>query len=188
MSIATAIEDLKGRIELAFDAVDDKGGQTGTRNTYTLPGCIRSIPTGGQAPDPDKDVLFIDFDGTVLHSFDIDEASALTALPDFSSLDKDDLDLSCIGWNFTLQELTSWCAQGKGAVVGAEYVSTFDEHSTYISFDLTEAHLAGMKCYIQLNSPAANSTTVDWGDGTSETVVTGKEFHYYTGQPRRVTI
>ena len=47
MSIATAITDLQGRIEDAYDALEDKGAtMPSVRNTANMPDAIESIPTG----------------------------------------------------------------------------------------------------------------------------------------------
>ena len=48
MSIATAITDLKGRIEDAYDALEEKGATIpATKNTYNLPTTIGTIQGGG---------------------------------------------------------------------------------------------------------------------------------------------
>ncbi len=48
MSIATAITDLQGRIEDAYDACEAKGATIpATKNTTNLPATIASIPSGG---------------------------------------------------------------------------------------------------------------------------------------------
>ena len=46
MSIATAIDDLKDRIEDAYDALEAKGATIpATKNTYNLPNTIGTIPS-----------------------------------------------------------------------------------------------------------------------------------------------
>lgn len=48
MSIATAINDLSGRIQDAYDSVEEMGGTIPqTKNSYNLPTAIESIPQGG---------------------------------------------------------------------------------------------------------------------------------------------
>ena len=53
MTIAEEINDLKGRVNSAYDACVEKGATIPTvKNTANLPECIRSISGGSPSPSP----------------------------------------------------------------------------------------------------------------------------------------
>ena len=53
MTIAEEINDLKGRVNSAYDACVEKGATIPTvKNTANLPECIRSISGGSPSPTP----------------------------------------------------------------------------------------------------------------------------------------
>ena len=68
-----------------------------------MPAEIESITGGGGSPvaDPDKDVRFIDYDGTVVYSYTLAELQGLEQLP----IPPVHEGLVSQGWNWTLQGL-----------------------------------------------------------------------------------
>lgn len=114
---------------------------------------------GGVAP---KDVDFIDYDGTIVHSYTAAEFAALTALPANPSHDG----LVAQGWNWTLSDAQDYVAEYGTLTIGQMYVT--ESGDTEIDIRLHEGRLSP---YLGL---AINGTaTIDWGDGSTPDTVTG---------------
>ena len=106
-----------------------------------------------------KDVNFIDYDGTLLYSYTLAEAAALTELPALPSHDG----LICQGWNWNLADIK---ALGRAVTVGAMYIT--DDGKTRIYIHLEEGRTSPRIACIM------NGTViVDWGDGTTPDTLTG---------------
>ena len=140
------------------DAIRTKGGTT---DELTFPdGFVSAIENLGPGePVQPKDVNFIDYDGTVLHSYTVAEAAALTALPALPSHDG----LICQGWNWSLADIK---ALGRAVTVGAMYIT--DDGKTRIYIHLEEGRTSPM-----LGCCPNGTVTVDWGDGTAPDTLTG---------------
>ena len=140
------------------DAIRTKGGTT---DTLTFPdgfvSAIGNLGSGGTVQS--KDVNFIDYDGTVLHSYTVAEAAALTALPALPTHDG----LTCQGWNWSLANIK---ALGRAVTVGAMYIT--DDGKTRIYIHLEEGRTSPM-----LGCCPNGTVTVDWGDGTTPDTLTG---------------
>ena len=141
-------------------AISEKtGGDAGdVMSTYAEQ--IRNISSGGGGgivSKPSKDVNFYDYDGTILYSYTIDEAKALTDLPAGPQHEG----LTFDGWNYTLDEIK---LEDEMCDVGAMYVTDDGKTRLYITtyIDAFDVSLA----YYQTN---ANGATVNWGDGTTTT-------------------
>lgn len=122
---------------------------------------ISNIPTGGTPSEPpaEADINFYDYDGTLLYAWSLDELAGKTALPDLPTR----TGLTCQGWNCTLAELQ---AENRRMNVGAIY--TTDDGTTRIYISLYNGRLSPM-----LGLGVNGTVTVDWGDGTSPTTLTG---------------
>lgn len=130
MSIATAITDLQGRIEDAYTALQAKGATIpATKNTYNLPTTIGTITSGGGVES--KDVNFIDYDGTILHSYTAQEALALTALPELPNRSSEGL--TCQEWNYTLEQVKANVNSCGKCTVGATYTTTDGKTHLFIT-------------------------------------------------------
>jgi len=140
------------------DAIRTKGGTT---DTLTFPdGFVSAIGNlGSGEPVQPKDVNFIDYDGTVLHSYTVAEAAALTALPALPSHDG----LTCQGWNWSLADIK---ALGRAVTAGAMYIT--DDGKTRIYIHLEEGRTSPV-----LGCCPNGTVTVDWGDGTTPDTLTG---------------
>lgn len=124
---------------------------------------IIALPDAGD-PDPapivtvEKDVNFWDYDGTLLYSYTLEEAQALTELPPAPTPKKDFLLFD--EWNWTLAQIKSL---NLPVDVGATYKTVDDK--TYLVIDVTEPeHMEITLNYCQWN----NSMVVNWGDGSAE--------------------
>lgn len=106
-----------------------------------------------------KDVNFIDYDGTLLYSYTLAEAAALTELPALPSHDG----LICQGWNWNLADIKTL---GRSVTVGTMYIT--DDGKTRIYIHLEEGRTSPM-----LGCCPNGTVTVDWGDGTTPDTLTG---------------
>lgn len=138
---------------------------------------VQSIQTGGGGGAPvhveEKDVNFWDYDGTLLHSYTLAEAQALTELPPLPTREG----LICQGWNWTLEQIKSF---GLQVEVGAVYIT--DDGKTRIKIDVSSMLIAN----VTLNIGDANELTltvnIDWGDGSAIETVSGGYVQQYTHQ------
>ena len=124
---------------------------------------MESIFTGGGGASPSakpNDVTFIDYDGTILYSYSLEEAQALTELPELPSHDG----LVCQGWNWTLEAIK---ALNLPVTVGAMYIT--DDGATRLNIRIETA--GRMTVPLHINQTVANGVSINWGDGsTSETL------------------
>lgn len=118
-----------------------------------------TMDAGGGEPVQPKDVNFIDYDGTVLHSYTVAEAAALTALPPLPSHDG----LICQGWNWSLADIK---ALGRAVTVGAMYIT--DDGKTRIYIHLEEGRTSP-----RIACSMNGTVIVDWGDGTTPDTLRG---------------
>lgn len=122
-----------------------------------MPDEIASIQGGG-IPDEDADVIFIDYDGTVLHSYSAAELLALESLPDNPAHSG----LTAQGWNYTLAQAKATVQDTGRAVIGQMYTTSDGATRLYIRL------ACAMTLYVTFSS--TDTVTIDWGDGTTQDV------------------
>lgn len=117
---------------------------------------------GGGSVNPTataKAVNFRDYEGTILYSYTVEEAAALTELPPLP----EHSGLICQGWNWSLDGIK---AMGRAVEVGAMYIT--DDGKTRIYIHLEDGRTSPM-----LGCCPNGTVTVDWGDGTEPDTLTG---------------
>ena len=147
------------------NAIRTKGG---TSEALVFPdgfvSAVQAIQAGGggtiTATAP-KDVNFYDYDGTLLYAYTLEEAKALTALPDGPTHDG----LVFDGWNHNLESVKSLT---KAMNIGAMYST--DDGTTRIYIRLEDGRTSPM-----LGICPNGTVTVDWGDGTEPDILTGTD-------------
>lgn len=114
---------------------------------------------GGESGKPvvEKDVKFYDYDGTLLHSYTVEEAQALTELPEPPTHDG----LTFQEWNYTLAEIKS---HNRAVDVGATYITYDGKSRFYIKIEHEEAKTVTFR----FTTFTGNKITINWGDGTDE--------------------
>lgn len=120
---------------------------------------ITGTGTGGEV-DEDAGCLFIDYDGTELYKYSVDEALALSALPGNPTHSG----LVAQGWNWTLQEIQDYLTSYPEAmvVVGQQYIT--DDGATRLHIHLENGRLSPT---LRLTFVTQSTTaTIDWGDGS----------------------
>lgn len=138
-----------------------------SNGTYTAPTGIAYSPvtvnvSGGGVEE--KDVNFIDYDGTILHSYSASEAQALTALPENPS----HTGLVAQGWNWSLADIKSQLTN-VGDVVWVGQMYATESGASEIDIELDDPEYLAPYLTISLNG----SVSVDWGDNSAPTIVTG---------------
>ena len=126
---------------------------------------VEGIFTGGSGASPsDKpnDATFIDYDGSVLYSYSLEEAQALTELPALPSHDG----LVCQGWNWTLEAIK---ALNRPVTVGAMYIT--DDGATRLHIRI--ATVGRMTVPLYIGQTVANGVSIDWGDGSTTKTLAG---------------
>lgn len=119
-----------------------------------------------RTPLESKGVDFIDYDGTLLYSYTVEEAQALTELPELPT----QKGLICQGWNWTLEDIKEY---GRELVVGAMYIT--DDGKTRIYIDCTLKNITMSLCF---RENITNGVEIDWGDGSP--IETPPMKNYYT--------
>lgn len=114
----------------------------------------------------EKDVNFYDYDGTLLYSYTKEEALALTELPKINTSHEG---LNISGWNWSnLTSIKNYVTSHGYIDIGVLYTPT--DNKTHIFIDIPQ----GSKRLSIRTGAAINGTlTIDWGDGSESTTVTG---------------
>ena len=165
MALDKAIDSaqLDANLTTIAEAIRAKGG---TSDALVFPSgfvsAVQAIQAGGGGTMPSassKDVNFYDYDGTLLYSYTLEEAQALTALPDGPTHDG----LVFDGWNYSLESVKSLT---RPVNIGAMYST--DDGTTRIYIHLEDGRISPM-----LGICPNGTVTVDWGDGTTPGILTG---------------
>ena len=165
MALDKAIDSaqLDANLTTIADAIRTKGG---TSDALVFPAgfvsAVQAIQAGGGGTMPSassKDVNFYDYDGTLLYSYTLEEAQALTVLPDGPV----HAGLVFDGWNYSLESVKSLT---RPVNIGAMYST--DDGTTRIYIHLENGRISPM-----LGICPKGTVTVDWGDGTTPDILTG---------------
>ena len=162
------------------DAIREKGD---TSDALVFPegfvSAISAIQTGGGGGGTGSsakwnDVTFIDYDGSVLYSYSLAEAQALTELPALPTHDG----LVCQGWNWTLDAIK---ALNCPVTVGTMYIT--DDGATRLHIRI--ATVGRMTVPLYIGQTVANGVSIDWGDGSAAETLAGtgnvNTSHTYAG-------
>lgn len=146
------------------NAIRSKNGTQTTYKIGEMAAAIQAIPTGGCPVEaPDNEVIYIDYDGTILYSYSASEYLALSAHPANPSHDG----LTAEGWNYTLQEAQAYVRDNGALTIGQTYIT--DDGKTRFHITIPETtDVKRMKISGNYMDYAQKTVTVDWGDGTIE--------------------
>ncbi len=161
------------------NAIREKEGTTAAINPQTFSARILALQTGGGggAAVPAKDVNFIDYDGTILHSYSKDSFLALTELPPLPSQDG----LICQGWNWTFEDARAYVQEYGVHEIGATYITSDGKTRYYIT--IADKHRTDFQLNFQIS--ASDSLVINWGDGNIESIAssgTKKLTHHYDAE------
>ena len=142
------------------NSIRAKTGKTNMIPPLNMPTEIASIQADGSStPVSSNDVTFYDYDGTIVASYSLEEAQALTSLPDGPTHDG----LTFQGWNYTLEKVKAFT---RPMNVGAIY--TTNDGKTRIYITLGKGRTSPL-----LGCCPNGTVIVDWGDGTTPDTLTG---------------
>ena len=147
------------------NSIRAKTGKTNMIPPLNMPAEIESIQTTGGGASPSakwNDVTFIDYDGSVLYSYSLTEAQALTELPSLPTHDG----LVCQGWNWTLESIKSL---NRPVTVGAMYIT--DDGATRLHIRI--ATVGRMTVPLYIGQTVANGVSIDWGDESTVETLAG---------------
>ena len=130
------------------------------QNSANLANTIGSISQGSDTLPTEKDVNFYDYDGTLLYSYTAAEAAELSALPTLPSHNG----LICQCWNHTIQDVRTYSNRLN---VGCNYVTSDGATRLYISA-CSKTPIPEFPIILAVTEHS--SATIDWGDGTVDTV------------------
>ena len=167
MSVQSEIDRIITAVGNAYSKVSEKGGTVPASQTVAnLATAIDSIPAGGGGEPPASakwdDVTFIDYDGSILYSYSLEEAQSLTELPALPSHDG----LVCQGWNWTLEAIKEL---NRPVTVGAMYIT--DDGATRLHIRI--ATVGRMTVPLCIGQTVANGVSIDWGDGSAAETLAG---------------
>lgn len=119
---------------------------------------------GGGTVAEQKQINFIDYDGTIVGSYTAAEWASVTALPDNPS----HTGLTAQGWNWTKAQIDSQLSElPDGDIwVGQMYITDDGKTRIYI-------HLQPERLHPYLGICPNGTVEVDWGDGSSTDTLTG---------------
>jgi len=147
-----------------------------------------SVQTVQDEAEYGYDVRFYDYDGTFLYGYSKDEFLAMVNMP--PNPDRTSEGLTAQGWNWTYSEAKQYVKAYGSLVIGQLYTTISGKTEIYISLG---AQTSRRSPYLGL---AVNGTAkINWGDGSSETTVTGtslstvlKRMHTYSGAVKKFKI
>ena len=117
--------------------------------------------------DPDADVLFYDYDGTILYGYSKEEFLALTEMPANPTHEG----LTAQGWNYTLADAKEYVADCGILDIGQMYIT--DDGKTRLYVSIAEAVQGRMSPTLYFSQTVANGVTIDWGDNSDTETVAG---------------
>lgn len=135
-------------------AIREKKGSSEPINAKDFSNEIRSIQSGAAPMVEEKDVSFWDYDGTLLYSYTIEEAQALTELPTPPTHEG----LVFDGWNWDYEDVI---ALDYPMDIGALY--TTDDGKTRLYLEVEDED--GVDIDLAFRQ-TANDVAVDFGDGS----------------------
>jgi hypothetical protein len=122
---------------------------------------VNVVNTGGSASDP---VKFIDYDGTILHSYSVSDFMALNTMPSNPSHSG----LTSQGWNWSLADAKAYLTDYPEAelTIGQMYITDDGKTRLYVHFEECRLHP-------YLGICPNGTVVVDWGDNSATSTLTG---------------
>lgn len=151
---------VKGDTNLKAENIKSGVSIFGVTGTHAGEGGGGSSPSNPAALQ--NEVNFYDYDGTLLYSYTVEEAQALTELPPLPSQPE----LICQGWNYDLETIKSY---NRPVNIGATYITDDGKTRLYIKI----AAEGRMTVPLYFSQTVSNGVTIDWGDGTATKKLSG---------------
>ena len=168
-TIAENLQTIKDSTDDIRQAILDKGEQL-TGGIVTYADAISNLLPR------ESDVMFYDYDGTLLHSYTKDKFLTLTSLPELPSQPG----LICQGWNWTLEDAKTYVQEYGKLNIGATYITDDGKTRLYINLLNTNMTVPLQICWADYVE--GNEVIIEWGDGNSKIVsgmINGSFNHTY---------
>lgn len=137
-------------------------GEITVNNTYdtTLYDSITVNVPSSPTPTPVRTELvrFMDYDGTILHTYTANEFLALSAMPENPTHEG----LTSQGWNWSFEDAVAYVTTNRNLDIGQSYVTDDGRTRIYISLENPDLISPTLGLYLAGNT----SVDVDWGDGS----------------------
>ena len=124
---------------------------------------------GSQVVVPENDVTFYDYDGTIVASYTLEEASVLPELPAAPQHEG----LVFQGWNWSLEDVKALTSKMN---IGATYITDNGETRLYITVPANSEPgrpPARNVVPLYIQQTVSNGVTIDWGDGSAPETLAG---------------
>lgn len=121
------------------------------------------VPGGGGSTDSPDDIIFIDYDGTIISQYTKTDFLGLSQMPANPS----HAGLSAQGWNWSLSDAKSYVEECDRLVIGQCYVTDDDTTRFYCSIE-NEDLLA-----LSFTIGIKGTVIINWGDNSSTDTLTG---------------
>lgn len=121
---------------------------------------ITTDVSGGGGSVEEKDVNFYDYDGTLTNSYTKAEFLALTELPENPT----HAGLTAQGWNWSLSDAKTYVTSYGILDIGQMYITDDGKTRIYVTLD----DVNYLSPYVGF--AISGTATIEWGDGTSDTV------------------
>lgn len=132
---------------------------------------IANLPSGGGDPTEEKKVFLYTPYGDLAYSYSVNEFNELSEMPSGVEIEG----LTFQEWNWTLAEIKSYLATTGGLAVYAGGTYTTSDGKLKFHFNLAKPETITFTTFAIEGTP-----TIDWGDGTTETISTsGALTHEY---------
>lgn len=123
---------------------------------------ILNLPTGGEpVVVPDNDVVFVDYDGTFVHSYTKEEFLQLTDFPAFPQREG----MIYTEWNYDFDEAIDYVQKYGSLKIGAICQTSDDKMRIYLN--IAEGDYRNIKLTLSFKGTA----TIHWGDGEQTTQI-----------------
>ena len=152
------------------DAIRTKSGSQATiefdHNTG-FASAVNAIPTGGG--ESEDNVIFIDYDGTVVESYTTAELLAMSTLPSNPS----HTGLTAQGWNWSLSDAKAYVTAYPNAdlIIGQSYTTT--DGKTHLNICIESMFDVSIPFILKFANSVGANIEIDWGDGSSKAYATG---------------
>lgn len=140
--------------------ITENGTTTENVKDYANAEITVNVSSGGGVPE--NDVMFYDYDGTVVAAYSAADFANLEALPEKPTHEG----LTAQGWTRTLVDAKNYVQSFGKLDIGQNYITT--SGNTEIDVEMYDGSLSPrMGLYVQ------GEVSVDWGDGSSPDTLTG---------------
>lgn len=153
-TIAEKLQKIKNATAKIKDSIVEKGG-TIDGDISTWYSAIDNLETGESDGD---DVIFYDYDGSILYSYSASKFLSLKDMPELPVREG----LICQEWNWSFENAREYVSKYGKCYIGATYIT--DDGKTRYYLTISEYSDLGVTINVRENSSA--TVIVDWGDGS----------------------